>query len=335
MGRTSAVRQTMTRPRSPAASIGARPSTRRAASVADVSRRWLGMMSAVSANQYRDNAVSTRPLSGIGVGRATSKALTRSEATMTRRSASTMYRSRTLPDRVIASAASIGGRLSGRGPFGRDERVEARDDLGDVGKVAGVIEARVQIGKAERAGDGRLEREQLAQRPALVRGGHRRSLHDVVGLLPWEAGALDQGHEGARRSVEPEPPIDVLAHPLRPDEEIPNEPRRLLEQVVEQDRGVGQDNPLGRRMADVALVPQRLVLERGRSVAAEDAGEARHALRQDRVALVGHRRGPLLARPERLLDLADLRVLEVADLGREPLEAPAEDGDGGEQRGVA
>ena len=57
--------------------------------------------------------------------------------------------------------------------------------------------------------------------------------------------------------------------------------------------------------------------------------------RQDRVALVGHRRRALLAGLERLLELADLGVLEVPDLGREPLEAAADDRDRRQQRGVA
>src|SRR5438034_4760217 len=185
----------MTRPWSPAASCGALPSSRRAASVAEVPRRWFGIKCSVSANQNRDSPVRTRPLSGIGVGRITSNALIRSEATITSRSGSTRYRSRTLPERVSASAVSIGRVLSGvglRGALGRDERVEARDHLGDVGQVTRVVEAGVEVGEAQRAGDGRLERERLAQRPALVRGRERRSLHDLVGLLPRETGTLDK-----------------------------------------------------------------------------------------------------------------------------------------------
>ncbi len=60
-------------------------------------------------------------------------------------------------------------------------------------------------------------------------------------------------------------------------------------------------------------------------VAAQQPGQAGDPLGQDRIALVGHRLGALLAGRERLLELADLGVLEVADLGREPLERPAED----------
>ena len=89
------------------------------------------------------------------------------------------------------------------------------------------------------------------------------------------------------------------------------------------------------RVADVALVPERLVLERGVGIAAEQPGQAGDPLGQDRVALVGHRRRALLAGLERLLELADLGVLEVADLGRESLQGAAEDGDRRQQRGVA
>ena len=73
----------------------------------------------------------------------------------------------------------------------------------------------------------------------------------------------------------------------------------------------------------------------GLGVAAQEPGQAGDPLGQDRVALVGHRRAALLAGPERLLELADLGVLEVPDLGREALQGAAGDGDRGEQRRVA
>ena len=88
-------------------------------------------------------------------------------------------------------------------------------------------------------------------------------------------------------------------------------------------------------MADVPLVPERLVLERRQRVAAQQAGQAGDSLGEDRVALVGHRRLALLAGPERLHDLGDLGVLEVADLGREALERAADDRQRGQERGVA
>ena len=106
--------------------------------------------------------------------------------------------------------------------------------------------------------------------------------------------------------------------------------------VVEQDRRVGQDHALGARVRDVALVPQRDVLDARLRVPAQHAREAADALAHDRVALVRHRaRALLLPRAERLLGLADLRALEVADLGREALEPRAGERDRLQQRGVA
>ena len=49
----------------------------------------------------------------------------------------------------------------------------------------------------------------------------------------------------------------------RPDDETVDEAGHPHEHVVEEDRGVGQDHPLRAAVADVALVPERLVLERG------------------------------------------------------------------------
>ena len=55
----------------------------------------------------------------------------------------------------------------------------------------------------------------------------------------------------------------------------------------------------------------------------------------DRVALVGHRARALLAGAERLLDLAHLGALEVADLGGEALEPGAGERDRRQHLGVA
>ena len=48
----------------------------------------------------------------------------------------------------------------------------------------------------------------------------------------------------------------------------------LHQHVVEQRRRVGQRHALDRRVADVALVPQRLVLERGQGIAAQQPRQA-------------------------------------------------------------
>ena len=100
-------------------------------------------------------------------------------------------------------------------------------------------------------------------------------------------------------------------------------------------RRVGQDDALGRGVRDVALVPQRHVLEADDGVAAQHARQAADALAGDRVALVRHRGGALLAARERLGGLAHLAALQMADLGREAIERAAEDRQRRQQLGVA
>jgi hypothetical protein len=105
-------------------------------------------------------------------------------------------------------------------------------------------------------------------------------------------------------------PFQVLAHPLGIDDHAGHDAREAAQHVVERDEAVGQDDPLDRRVRDVALVPQRDVLERGHRVGPEEPRQAHDLLAADRVALVGHRRRALLPLGERLLDLADLRLLQ-------------------------
>ena len=73
-------------------------------------------------------------------------------------------------------------------------------------------------------------------------------------------------------------------------------------------------------MRDVALVPERDVLEPDERRRPHDAREPADALRDDGVPLVRHRGRALLPAAERLLDLAHLGSGEVADLERELLE---------------
>ena len=100
-------------------------------------------------------------------------------------------------------------------------------------------------------------------------------------------------------------------------------------------RGVGQHHPLHRAVRDVPLVPQGDVLEAGRQVAPQHPGQAAQPLGQDRVALVGHGRAALLARLERLLDLAQLAAGQVADLGGDQLDGGPHRGAGPQVLGVA
>src|SRR3954470_21358396 len=87
-------------------------------------------------------------------------------------------------------------------------------------------------------------------------------------------------------------------------------------------------------MRDVALVPQRDVLERRLAVGADQTGEPDDLLAPDWIALVRHGGRALLPFGERLFDLADLGLLQAADLERELLERRRGNGEGRHQLGV-
>ena len=110
---------------------------------------------------------------------------------------------------------------------------------------------------------------------------------------------------------------------------------RQVLRVVEQDRRVGQHDALDRRVRDVALVPERDVLEPGLGVAAQQPRQPGDRLAMIGLRLCGIADEPFCARRERLLDLADLGALQVADLEGEPLEPGAGDRERREQLGVA
>ncbi len=69
---------------------------------------------------------------------------------------------------------------------------------------------------------------------------------------------------------------------------------------IEGHRRVGTDHPFDRRMRNIALVPQRHVLERGRHRGAHHAGQSGQVFGQHRIALVRHGGGALLPFGEEL-----------------------------------
>ena len=97
-------------------------------------------------------------------------------------------------------------------------------------------------------------------------------------------------------------------------------PASRVEREVERRGGVGSDDALDRGMRDVALVPERHVLQRRRHGGAHQAGEAGEVFGQHRVALVRHGGGALLAGGEEFLGLQHLGALQVPDFGGQPLD---------------
>src|SRR3954453_6446984 len=89
----------------------------------------------VSANQKREMPVRTRPLSGMAVGRTTSKALILSLATSSSRWLSIAKRSRTLPERTNPGTSSASGMRVVL------QLLQAVDQRLNVGQESGFVEA--------------------------------------------------------------------------------------------------------------------------------------------------------------------------------------------------
>src|SRR5436853_6905381 len=115
---------------------------------------WFGTIDCSRENQKPDRPVSTRPLSGISVGRTTSKVEIRSLATSSSRSSSTSYSSRTLPLPTCVTASGMNRvLLSG-------ELAQPLEDGVDVTCVPAEVEDRVEL---DAAGDLLVRAHELAE----------------------------------------------------------------------------------------------------------------------------------------------------------------------------
>ena len=161
--------------------------------------------------------------------------------------------------------------------------------------------------------------DELAEVDLLVARAHRVALHEAVRIVAREPG-LDEREQHALAEEQVVARVEVAPHPLGTDDEALDQPGEPGEHVVECEERVRDYDTLGRRVRDVALVPESDVLEADSGSRADDAREPTDPLGDHRVPLVRHRRGALLAAAERLLDLGDLRACQVANLGRERLE---------------
>src|SRR3990172_9376824 len=108
-----------------------------------------------------------RPLSGIAVGRTTSKALMRSDATSRSRPSSRRYRSRTLPERTNAPASS--GRGSATDTGGHLQPIEPLDDGPCVAQQVSLVEAGRQRLAAEARGHLGVGRHDVPEGAPLLR----------------------------------------------------------------------------------------------------------------------------------------------------------------------
>ena len=175
-------------------------------------------------------------------------------------------------------------------------------------------DARTNVGVGEQV---------VAKRALPAERLHRVSLDENVRLLAGHS-RFDEREEDRLAEEEPPSPREIFRERLRVHDEPVDERARAILHEGEGRRRVGRDHPLDARVRDVALVPERDILERGHDVASEHPREPGEVLAEDRVALVRHRRRALLPFGEKLLCLADLVSLPMANVRREPLDARAD-----------
>ena len=164
-----------------------------------------------------------------------------------------------------------------------------------------------------------IGQDELAEVEPLLPGPHGVALNQSVRLVARET-VRHECEQHALAEDEAVRRLDVRPHSLRVDHEPLDEPGEAVEDVVERQEGVRDDDALGARVRDVALVPERDVFEADRGRGAHDTREPADPFCYDRVPLVRHGRRAFLALGEGLLHLADLGAGEVSDLCGEALE---------------
>src|SRR6059058_1447375 len=140
---------------------------------------WFGTIGPSSVNQKPERPVRTRPLSGISVGRTTSKVEMRSLATRSRRSSSRAYSSRTLPLPTCMAASGMNRFLL------LDEGVQAVEDGVDVTDGRVQVEDGVEVDAARELA---VRPDELGEVGLLFPGAHSVVLHRAIRLIARQAG---------------------------------------------------------------------------------------------------------------------------------------------------
>ena len=83
--------------------------------------------------------------------------------------------------------------------------------------------------------------------------------------------------------------IEVAFHIGGVDHQMFDDVGDPYQHIIDQNRAVRHDHALDGRMADVALMPQRDVLHRCKTISPHDTRQPAEILRGDRVPLVRHR----------------------------------------------
>src|SRR3954452_7707509 len=230
-------------------------------------RKWLGTIWPVRSNQKTLSAVSTLPLSGMGVGWTTSYVEMRSEATMSRRSPRS-YISRTFPDARRGRSQS-GDSPSGRSPEGlpgsrggMGRRLSGlEDDDGDLAVGVGLVVrvVRIDLDEARQESLALLALGPPRADPTAVTADLDLGLrigHQVVEPRRVLVGAALAGHDHeAVAVVEVDQRLDALLAALGA-RVVQQEDRPILDMAAEPPAARAVDGDVGARH-DVEQLPER------------------------------------------------------------------------------
>ena len=221
-------------------------------------------MPSVAANQKRDRPVRTRPLSGIGVGRTTSKAREPvADATSSRRSRPSVEQVAHLARPDEGAAARCAQRAASPVRPWDSQAIEAGDDLGGT--------LRRKSASSKQAASARADRRAATSGSAASSSRSWRRSSAARSESRWTmayASSRDSPpcSTSASRTrllaVQAQPALDVLAHPLRPDDQPLDQAARLAPACSRAGSWRRAAAPARAEVADVALVPERLVLQR-------------------------------------------------------------------------
>ena len=114
--------------------------------------------------------------------------------------------------------------------------------------------------------------------------------------------------------------VDDLHHPVGVDQQLLDHARQARQREVQRDGRIRPDVALDRRMADVALVPQRHVLHRRQRHRPDQPGQPRQVLGQHGLRLCGIALDPFWPGEKYSSASRNFGPLHVPDLGRQALD---------------
>jgi hypothetical protein len=175
-------------------------------------------------------------------------------------------------------------------------------------------------------GDARVGGDAIAKTRFGFPRSHGVLLNQFVSVIAGRAG-FDQVLQELAGENQAVRGFDVAQHSRGKNAHAGDDFGEAREHVVDEDRGVGQDDALDGAVRDVTLMPECNVFKRGNGVRAYYARQTGYLLATYRIAFVRHRGTAALFAGEGLFGFADFGALQMANLERELFECGGDFGE--------